>query len=454
MWGRGIGAPYGSKTEGIMRGLVLLCLLACLVTSTVVEPDYVHLLEEFDENSDGLLNSSEFEHFVEFFLSLEASDPHEHGHASEHTEDEHASEHTEDEHASEHTDEHECETIDELFAEFDYNMDSQLNDTEFRDVSPALMLMIRSGCKLAHEESCGEVNNALAWLAAVGSAIFISLTSFVGILFVAGKRFIGIASIPLTAFAVGSLFGDAVLHLIPEAVGLHSHGGHGGHGGHSEPAGEFDYVWRLLVVLFGFMFFFVLEREHRKLDKLFRKVARREKTTKQHAKDGPPHPQQDGKIEFGKNVAFVIIFSDMIHNFVDGVAIGISFASGYGLGVATLIAIICHEIPQEFSDFFILLESGLSKWKALLWNFASGVTCILGSIVGMLVLDGFEGAEPFIVAFVAGNFIYVSLVDLTPKLLEFQKPSSKYTIVMAVAISLGIVIMLIIALFLEELDFC
>ncbi|VDM94662.1 unnamed protein product [Onchocerca ochengi] len=55
-----------------------------------------------------------------------------------------------------------------------------------------------------------------------------------------------------------------------------------------------------------------------------------------------------------KSAAFVIIFGDAIHNFIDGIAVGASFAISNQVGLATSIAVVCHELPHELGSSFTL----------------------------------------------------------------------------------------------------
>ncbi len=48
-----------------------------------------------------------------------------------------------------------------------------------------------------------------------------------------------------------------------------------------------------------------------------------------------------------KTVIVMILIGDAVHNFVDGLAIGASFAANYSLGLSTSIAVVFHELPQE-----------------------------------------------------------------------------------------------------------
>ncbi len=87
------------------------------------------------------------------------------------------------------------------------------------------------------------------------------------------------------------------------------------------------------------------------------------------------------------------------------------------LGVLTTIAVIAHEVPQELGDFGILLCGGFNYKKALTYNFASALTAVVGAIVAYFSFSLINYSVP-LVAFAAGGFIYISTVDLIPRMHE------------------------------------
>lgn len=115
--------------------------------------------------------------------------------------------------------------------------------------------------------------------------------------------------------------------------------------------------------------------------------------------------------------AAINLIGDGIHNFIDGVVIGASYLASPTLGVSTTLAVVLHEIPQEFGDFGILVHSGLSVRQAVLLNIASATAAILGTF-SALVLGSF--AQRAIVATLlpvtAGGFVYLAAADLIPEL--------------------------------------
>ena len=113
---------------------------------------------------------------------------------------------------------------------------------------------------------------------------------------------------------------------------------------------------------------------------------------------------------------YLNVVGDAIHNFLDGLVIAAAFLAGTEIGIATTIAIISHEIPQEIGDFGVLLHSGMKASKALFFNFISAVFAILGVVIGWLLKDVFENFEPFLLCFAAGGFMYIAASDLVPQL--------------------------------------
>lgn len=116
------------------------------------------------------------------------------------------------------------------------------------------------------------------------------------------------------------------------------------------------------------------------------------------------------------NIAYMSLFGDLIHNFIDGLIIAASFLTNIQLGIATTIAVVLHEIPQEIGDFGILLHSGFTKKKALIFNFLFSLSAILGVIFAFYLKDFMENSVVFLNSFAAGTFIYIASSDLIPEL--------------------------------------
>ena len=110
----------------------------------------------------------------------------------------------------------------------------------------------------------------------------------------------------------------------------------------------------------------------------------------------------------------MILIGDSLHNFVDGVAIAVAFSSSISLGISTSVAVIAHEIPQEVGDFAILLESGYSRSRALVWNGLSSLAALPDALMTYFLFPFIQPLVPFLLSVSAANFIYIALADLVP----------------------------------------
>ena len=213
---------------------------------------------------------------------------------------------------------------------------------------------------------------ALLWI--MGSTVLISLISLVGITALAlNEKVLNRALIILVGFSAGALMGGAFLHFLPEAI--------------EKSIG----LSTFLSVLIGFSLFFLIERLLRW----------------RHCHDGKCN------IHF---FTYMSLIGDGVHNFIDGIIVAISYLISVPFGIVTTIALVAHEIPQEIGDFGVLVYGGFTKLKALLFNFLSAATAILGALIGFFLSTSVETLIPFILPFAAGSFIYVAASDLIPEL--------------------------------------
>lgn len=235
----------------------------------------------------------------------------------------------------------------------------------------------------------------------------ISLTAFAGTLTLFLKeKLLDKVLLVLVAFSAGALMGGAFLHLIPEAI----------------EKTESDQVFNLfLYLLFGFCTFFILEN-----------------FLKWHHHHSREHPDI-------MPFSYLILISDGIHNFIDGLIIASSFMVSFSVGVTTTLMVALHEIPQEIGDFGILIYGGFKKLKALFLNFLSASTVIFGGIAGFLLSQKIGESIIYLLPFAAGSFIYIASSDLIPEIK--QQASVKKSIIYFFVFLLGIALMLLIKLF-------
>ena len=108
--------------------------------------------------------------------------------------------------------------------------------------------------------------------------------------------------------------------------------------------------------------------------------------------------------------------------------------------MATTIAVILHEIPQEIGDYAVLIHSGYSKKRALWLNFLSALLSIVGLIIALIFGNIAQNFISWILPIAAGGFIYIAVADLIP---ELQKTKElKYSILQILSFVLGILAMI------------
>ncbi len=242
------------------------------------------------------------------------------------------------------------------------------------------------------------------WIYSLTSVFFVSLLSFVGVLFIAIKEEkLKKILLFLVSFAAGGLLGDSFIHLLPEAIK------------------ESGFTLGVsLAVLVGLLLFFVLEKficwRHCHIP-----------TSKSH-----PHP-----------VVFMNLIGDGFHNFIDGAVISASFLTTIPLGIATTLAVVLHEIPQEIGDFGVLLHGGLSKTKALIFNFASALTAVVGAILVLILGERIVGVSQLLIPFTAGGFIYIAGSDLIPELHKETNLAKSFLQMVGLILGIGVMLVLL-----------
>ncbi|XP_065051104.1 metal cation symporter ZIP8-like [Rhopilema esculentum] len=407
-----------------------------------------------------------------------------------------------------------CLTPDEVFNSNGYQKERYLNKAKFEKICPSLLQqIIEKPCNAMDDVELSDkprrkVESGKAWGFGILSVTIISLASMLGAFIVPlmNKALYKKLLLFMVSLAVGVLGGSGVFHLIPNAFGMGSDGGK-------------TYFWKCSTIVGGIYFFFVTENimkiyirfaewRRRKISRNGINLSINEEAPgkelchlvatdnvhEDHALDSVHVSDRNCQHEHGvdslnmagdhcinkKNaseyfkdgdsnkgfsilervapVAWMIILGDGLHNFIDGLAIGVSFTNDIVEGISTSLAIFCEELPHELGDFAILLNSGLSYKQAIIANFLSACTCYIGMVIGT-VLGSTTQIVKWIYALAAGMFLYISLVDMLPEATGMQvtisatskKETIKNFIIVNIAIILGYSAMFLLAIYAENI---
>jgi zinc and cadmium transporter len=246
-------------------------------------------------------------------------------------------------------------------------------------------------------------------LYAIISVIIVSLISVIAVLPLLYKKKLSTRTLLfLLSMSVGVLLSTVFLDFLPEI---------------------FEHEYHLsvgLFILFGFFTMFILEKF----------VHWHHSKKCEHGDCGHGHAY---------NLTAVNLIGDSVHNFIDGLVIAGAYGINVVLGLVSTVSIIFHEIPQEMADFGVLLYSGLSKKRALIFNLLSALTSLIGVIVGLVLIRSLHSFTEFVIPFAAGNFVYIAASNLTPQL--HRHCGLKDSLIHLIAILIGILIVVLITVY-------
>ena len=238
------------------------------------------------------------------------------------------------------------------------------------------------------------------WSYSIVSVVLVSLVSLIGIITIP----ISESKLKKTVFlmvslATGALFGDAIIHLLPEAFERST-----------------NRVEISLYTLAGIFLFFVLEKF----------LGWRHDHVLEHG--NPSHL-----------VGQMNLVADGLHNLIDGMLIGASYLVSLRVGIATTTAVVLHEIPHEIGNFGVLLHAGFGKRRALFFNFLSASLAIVGTIVALVIGEGGKNFSLLMLPLTAGGFIYIAGSDLVPELHKDREPLK--SLLQFITMSMGVGLM-------------
>lgn len=229
------------------------------------------------------------------------------------------------------------------------------------------------------------MNPEINFLFAIIAAFSLSLVTLVGFVycFITAGAFSKL--LPwILSLTVGVLLGNVFFHLVPEAI-------------HEASQPDLVWIWLILGILVFFGLNALLNRRHH------------------------------GGIESPaiKPIGFLNLLGDSLHNFIDGLVIGASFMIHFEVGLATTLAILVHELPQELGDSGTLIYSGFKPKKVVKLNFLVSLTALPGVLVVFGMKHWIMIDPAILVAFTAGGFLYMAVGNLIPELWRFHACSKR-----------------------------
>uniref|UniRef100_A0A8D3AJT2 Zinc transporter ZIP12 n=1 Tax=Scophthalmus maximus TaxID=52904 RepID=A0A8D3AJT2_SCOMX len=369
-----------------------------------------------------------------------------------------------------------CFSTNQLVDIFALDPHLPISKEHFRQICPAIIQQLLSDvCESADQKKRGSLPTPLEKYGySTAAVLLLTVGSMFGICLIFFKYCQETYTLILQLFvglAVGTLSGDALLHLIPQILGLHDNTR--SHDDEHYSEGK-EYLWKILGIIAGIYGFFLLERMFSFLVPFHGHA---------HSSELPLELNCNGRSQRGKSIstlqlvrvitsrtellfqmllaeregvsllAVMVIVGDSLHNFTDGLVVGAAFSFSAETGMATTVAILCHEIPHEMGDFAVLLSSGLSVKTAVLMNFLSALTAFMGLYIGLFISSETE-VQQWIFAVTAGIFLYLSLVKMLPEMsrVKTDRPCLMFFL-QNLGLLMGWACLMLLALFEHEIKF-
>ena len=124
--------------------------------------------------------------------------------------------------------------------------------------------------------------------------------------------------------------------------------------------------------------------------------------------EGPPSPTL-------KRITLLIL-AITIHNFPEGMAVGVGFGSeNLDVAIALAIAIALQNMPEGLAVALPLVREGYARGKAILYALLSGLVEPIGGILGAALVSVAHPLLPWGLSFAAGAMLYVVSEEMIPE---------------------------------------
>ncbi|XP_039279832.1 zinc transporter ZIP6 [Nilaparvata lugens] len=345
-----------------------------------------------------------------------------------------------------------CYTPEEMLMIYKLEPNHQLglSRSNFLHICPVLVFQLdKKSCvpgRVEEHPNSVLTDTYIVWTLALLSVFVISLAGLIGISLVPFLQRFFFEEILgfLMALAVGTLCGDALLHLLPHAFQMH------------EDEDPNNVTYRAAIVFLSILIFFVIgnfmhshghTHEESSNNTELALNAMKGEESGQFLESSHTHAGARSNM----NVAYMVIMGDGLHNLTDGLAIGAAFAGDVVSGITTAIAVLTHELPHELGDFAVLLKTGMTVKQAVFYNIVSSVMSLIGVVIG-LMLTNLAYASSWIYSITAGVFLYIALVNLVPELKKSTENTLSSLSINVAGLIAGAGIMFLIAIYEHDLE--
>ncbi|MDH5450187.1 MAG: ZIP family metal transporter [Candidatus Bathyarchaeota archaeon] len=124
-------------------------------------------------------------------------------------------------------------------------------------------------------------------------------------------------------------------------------------------------------------------------------------------KEGPPSKLSG---------VWLFVIAITIHNFPEGLAVGVSFGSGdVAAGLAVAMAIGLQNMPEGLAVALPLLREGYSRQRSLWYGTLTGLVEPVGGLLGVALVSIFHPILPWALAFAAGAMLFVVSDEMIPE---------------------------------------
>ena len=221
----------------------------------------------------------------------------------------------------------------------------------------------------------------------------------------------------LTALGAGAVFGAAIAHLIPEALGRGQSALH-----------------VTLGTLVGFAVFAVVERllaghdhAHAHGVPLGAPSAHHPGSDEADCVHLHQTPRDMPSVRSAKALAPLALAGDAIHNFVDGSLIAAGFLVDPSVGLLTLLAVGLHELPREMGTFGLFVHGGIRPMRAVAYNAITAVLALVGATVTLLAGARWSSAVAMLLPVAAGTYLYIAFIVGRASLRDDHGDRSRWT---------------------------